>query len=644
MPRAISNKRLFIPKSNARKTEVEVLDFSKGMDTFTSNDTLPNRVLRLAQNARIDTTSGEYETRRGVDAYSDLQTTPDVTFINDDTTSLPADHTFSDTTYLAAKLQSVGDQSIYQADLRLKDAASATGDVFAELWSDSGGSPGTVLASTSIAGSTVTGSYGYLSFYFVLPYLAGSGVTLWLVARVQSPATNSYSWSSSEPVGLTNAKISTNSGSTWSNLTGKTMNFKVYRLNTPRSVHGLHRAHKSDGTKKTLFTYHTNLAKVDDSDGSVTLIKSNLSGSATATRFVNVNDIVYYVNGVDGIRKWDFTNESQVDATDASIVVEHKAFLFFNDVSDPNKVFWSNFADYETFTATDFIYVPSPKTGDPVTAMVSLNGALMIFTRNRKYVLYGTDTATFELQEAAGKKGTFTQESVATDKNYAYFVSDDGIYRTNGTVDELISGPIYNDIRDNTNKDIMVLCVNRGRLYVFCPSSSGTYNDVCYVFNLTTGIVESLDTKTYVSRAVTGYLDDDKMYVGSSVIEQVHIQELPTNDFNSLGGPIDFELRTGFMPFGKPSVPKQLRKWRPRFLAQTGNYTITLQYAVDLIDTATTQTTVSVVASGSVAEVQGDTNVPGSYRRIQLRYRHTGARQPHRLLGHTLVALAKALR
>lgn len=659
MPRASLARRTRIPRSNSTIRPLEQNDFSKGFNSFTANDQLGEKLWRLAQNARI-TTLGEYETRQGFDFHSAAAgETQDQA---QTTTTGAADQSFNNVTRLAQKWTAGTSGRLSKVEVNLKNDASATGTIIVEHWTDSSGSPGELVARSSIAANAPTSSYAYLTARFPDAPNVTSTTAYWIVVYVQATGTSSYKWSSTTTA--TTAKTSVNSGSTWS-ATSFALNFKQHYATTG-GVKGLHRAYKSDGTKKTLFAHGTVLYSVDEATGALSTVKSGLSSSATQYRFVTVNDIVYYVNGFDGLRKWDFTTESQVNSTNYTHITEHKGLLFLVDKTDPNKIVYSNFAAYETFTSTDFIYVPSPKTGDPVAAVLSLNGYLLIWTLNNKFILSGDDNATFRLDEAPDQKGTYTQETITADKNFAYYLSDDGIYRTNGTEAQLLSENIYEDVRLLANKDDVCLIVNQGRLYVWHTSDGSSFNDRCWVWNLNyakgSDTVESLDTKAYVTRAVSAFRDDDKLLVASSVIGQVYWQEQSANDYTNLGGDIDFLLQSHYYPFGTPAVVKQIRYWKARFGAQSGNYVVRCEYASDLRDNwqlvengsfnvqgsgylwGAADTIWGSFTWGTTSEAQADLYIPGDLRRIALRYKHFATRQPHRFLGHTLIAHVRKLR
>jgi len=651
-----------IPTLGSRPETYEINDYSKGYNSFLSNDKFPfkngvSNMWRLAQNARI-ATLGEYDSRKGVDFHSAAAGET----LDDQITSTTggSNAAFTQTIRFAQVFTSTVTQRLSKVDIRLKNSASGTGTVMVEIWSNVSSAPGVMLARSSVASSAITSSYQYLTARFVEAPAISSSTNYWIVVYIQASGANSYSWSSN--TSETTAKTSTDGGLTWSS-TSFSLNFKEYYATSGGAI-GLYRAYKSDGTKVTLFVQGTTLYSVDNVTGALTTVKSGLSASATYYEFWLVNDVVYYVNGYDGYRKWDFTTESQINVTNYSTLREHKGLMFLVRSDDPNRVDYSNFGEYEVFTSTDFIYVPSPKTGDPVTALTSLNGYLLIPTLNNKYILLGDDNATFSLEQAPDQKGTYSQDTITSDDNFAYYLSNDGVYRTNGNESQLLSEDIYNEVLMMPNKDDASVVVNDGLLYVWFTPSGSVGNSECFVFALNYGegggTTESHDTKSFVSKAFSGFRDDNALLVASSQIGQVYWQELDSNDSTNLGGDIEFELRTHYIVGASPAVLKEIRYWEPRFGAQSGDYTITAQYATDLRDNWQTYSSPAVQGSGTTygsgatygsgvtygttSEVQSYLYVPGGYRRIAIRYKHYATRQPQSFLGHTFVVETRRLR
>jgi hypothetical protein len=649
-----------IPSVTSAHATLESNDYSLGMNSYVSNDKFPiknggSNMWRLAQDARI-TTLGEYESRKGFDYHSDAAGVTQDQAITSATGA--ADKTFDTVNRLAQKFTAGTSGAMTKVDLNLKNASLATGTVVVALYSDSSGSPGTLLDSSSVAASAISTSYGYVTFRFALAPTVTASSVYWIVAYVQATGTNTYSWSSTTTA--TTAKTSSDGGTTWS-ATSYALNFKQYYA-TASGTKGLFRGYKSDGTKVTLLAHNTSLYSVDDVTGALTAIKTGLSASATNYRFTKVNDIVYYVNGFDGYRKWDFTTESQVSATNYDLICEHKGLIFLRPTSDQNKLVFTNFAAYETFTSTDFVYVPSPKTGDPVTALESLNGYLLVFTLDNKFILSGSDNATFTLDEAPDQFGTFTQETVTKDNNFVYYLNSNGVYRSNGAEPHLISKNAYQEIHTLANKSSCCIVVNKGRLYLWYRSATSSVNDSCYVWNLNFAgddTLESKDTNAYVSRAFSAFNDSDDLLVASSLVGAAYWQEKDSNDYNNLGGPINFVLQTHYLVGSSPAVLKEYRYWEPRFAAASGNYTVDCDYAYDRRDSWQTQSSISLQGSGAVwgsgiiwgsftwgttAEVQAALYIPGEYRRTAVRYKHYAMRQPVKFLGHTFVSEARRLR
>lgn len=651
-----------IPTLSSRTSTLEVNDYSKGYNSFISNDRMQVKsgdanLWRLAQSARISTL-GEYTNRKGVDFHSvPAGQTQDQAITS---TTGASDNSFSETIRLAQVFTAGTTGRLTRIDLNLKNPNGTTGTVLVELWSNVSGAPGTLLAKSSISASDITSSYQYLTARFVNARTVTATTDYWIVAYIQSAGTGTYNWSGT--TSATTALSSIDGGVSWASTT-YALNFKQY-YSTTGGVIGLHRAYKSDGTKVTLFVHGTTLYSVNNTTGALTTVKSGLSASATDYSFVTVNDIVYYVNGYDGLRKWDFTTESQVNSTNYTIITTHKGLLVLVSKDDPNRIVYSNFGDYETFTSTDFILVPAPKTGDPIVALESLNGYLIIPTLNNKHILSGDDNATFSLDEAPDQKGTYTQHTITKDNNFIYYLSDDGVYRSNGSQPQIMSSDVYDDIVNLPNKDTAVMVINRGRLYLWYTPSGEANNSACYVFSLNFGdnggTTESFDTKSYVSRAFSGFRDTDNLLVASSRVGQVFWQEKDSNDNTNLGDDIDFELRTHYMTGASPAVLKEVRDWMPRFGAQSGNYSITAEYATDLRDNWQTYDTPNVQGAGSTygsgltygsgvtyghtAEIQSNFYIPGEYRRFAIRYKHYATRQPQKFLGHTLVIQTRRIK
>ena len=642
-------------------SDIRVTDYSKGYDSYTANDAMKPDVLRFAQDSRIST-RGRMTTRKGSNFYSDaLGETAD-----DDQTSVTgaADQEVGTAGWRADKFTTTTAGRLTKVELNLK-SNTGTAPIIVRVYTDSSGEPGTLIATSSIKSSDLTGTYAYLPARFVDAPLLTTATAYWIVVSQQEEGSGSFYWSSTTTT--TTALSSANSGGTWSS-TSYSTNLKTY-LSTDSPVKGLFRAYKSNATKATLMASSTILSSVSDVDGSLTSIKTGLSGTATHYRFANINDEVFYVNGVDTPRKWDFTTDAEMEwgvsggssAPVANLIVAHQDLIFMNDTTDPTRIEFSDEDSYEAAASTNFYYVPSPRSPAPIVALVALNGVLHHFTTDKKFSLYGTDKATFQLVEAPAKKGTFSQESVVATRNNIFFMSDDGVYAFNGVEDTLISQDITDTIEGMTNKDSVVLSVNGNRLIMHYTDSGSPENDKSIVYNLDYGSWESQDTNQYVAHTSQweGGSDSFEYTVGSSRCGQVFKFDENDNDYSDAGKPLNFEIRTHYFFGDEPNAKKIFKRWYPRFIKQTRSYTVNCEVDINFVDSPTTYT-VDTGATGTTwggGATWGDGSVYGSSSfasdRIhvsgqsyyqQYRIRKSGVNTPVEFTGHTFQIQKKRTR
>jgi hypothetical protein len=631
----------------------EHLDYSQGFDTYLANDVVPVNKLIYATDTRISTL-GRQRTRRGCDFY----TVPAGETLDTQQVSVTgaSNQNFGTNAWIAAKLVPGTTNRLTRLDINIRNTAAATGPVIIDIRSDSSGSPSTtVLAQTSIPASSPTSSSAYLTARFIEAPLLTSGTTYWIVVYVQGEGTNTYQWSST--TSATTATTSANAGVTWSSSTFD-MNYKTY-LSTNSPTLGQYRGYKSDGTKVTLIAYKeaagtTAVATVNDATGALTAIKTGLSASATRYEFELFNDVIIYVNGYDAPRKWDFTTDAALGGSPgiSSQVIQHKTRLFFM-AANSTKVFFSNIADAETYTSTDFVYIPSPKSPDPVTKFAILNDRLFFWTVRTKWVLDGSDISNMVLRKASGQKGTAAPDSVQATLNYIYFASDDNVYQFNGSTDTPIFDAVLGDYQGVANKSTFGSGIYNSRYYLFYTPSGSATNAACWVYNLNYGSMESNDTATYIAKSMTwgGAVDSGQFIQASSLVGALYYGELATNLYNNLGRRLSWELRTKYDHMGAPASNKHVKRWYPRFATGTGPYSVSCQYDKDFAGSPTT-IPVSLKGTGIVfgggalfggGAVFGNSqltdpkiSIPGLSRFVQRRYKMTGVNVPVEFHGDSL--------
>jgi hypothetical protein len=638
-------RRRFINTQEDDSKEVQNLAYL-GYKSNDSNDVAKDNLLVYATDTRIPAV-GRQKTRQGCDPY----TVPAGEALDASQTSTTgaADQSVA-TTWLGAKFTATANKRLTKAELNLKNAASATGPIIVKVYSDSSGSPGTLLATSSVAAGAVAVSYGYCAVRFMEAPLLANGTAYWLVAYLQDDGTGAYSWSST--TNATTAKTSTSAGVSWSSTT-YALNIKVY-LSTDGGVRGHFRARKSDGTEKTLLAYKeaagtTAVATVNDLTGALTAIKTGLSSSATYYDFWQVNDTVYYVNGFDAPRKWDFTTEAAMGGSPgvARRGRVHKNQTVLQMADDAAHFILSDIAAYETFTSTSFFYVPWPKSNDPVSNWEILNDNLYFLTHETKWALFGSDISNMILRKVPGSKGTTAPDSVVQDGNYIYFAGADNVYAFNGSSDKELFDDIVGEYKAAANRNDMGAVVWNNRYYLFYTPPGGGQNSRCWVYNTLYGRMESNDTMAYAQRCNV-WNDDDLMIQGSNLVGALYYAELPSNTFNSLGSPLDWDIRTRYEHYEHPQALKEVEQWFPRFSSVGGAYSVECLYDYDFLDSPVSQE-VSLQSAGYIWDDAGtiwdeftwDTSaliapeltMSGEANYIQRRYRRSGVNNPVEFLG-----------
>lgn len=649
------NRRVSIPRVTTGKEQTQPIDYKKGLYSGIPNDLQPKNTLQYVTDMRFNGI-GKYKTRQGCDHY----TTAVGESVNAEVTSTAGanDAGFSTTTWVAEKLTATTTGVLTRVDARLKNSASATGTVIIRVYSDDAGVPDNLLAESTIAQSTVTGSYAYLTSYFMAAPDIANGSNYWLAIGLQESGTGTMYASST--TNSTNASVSADSGQTWT-AASYSLNVKLY-TSTAGGVKGLKRVYRPDGSGITFFAHGTNLYKVNDSDGSVTSVDSGLSALSTHVRLAYVKDTLYYVDGVGKPRKYNHVSSSVVSSApnNARNIIEHVGLLWYMNADDNNGGYYSNFEDFETFTSTDFFNEPAPNTADPLTAWEKINGVLYMFTRRNKRMVMGTDTATFESNDAYAQKGTFSQESVVADENSIYFASDDGVYQFNGTYEKNIFEPVITDYMAISHKEDIHLELHNNRLYVWYRPNGQAEVGACYVYNTLYSVMESHDIDTKIGRAFARHDTSDMFLQASNRAGVVYYAERQANDYANLGSRIYAEVRTAYDHFGSPQQKKRITYWRPILQSVQGAYTLQAGFAADYSDDVN-YTNVrlqgagytyddpaslydSAIYAAGAASIDTTLNIFGDAYRWQRRYKHHAAHEPVEFAGEVLKIQTRRLR
>lgn len=324
-------------------------------------------------------------------------------------------------------------------------------------------------------------------------------------------------------------------------------------------------------------------------------------------------------------------------------------------------------SSYDKFSTTFYQNFPAIKTGDPLTAMFNLGGVVFVQTRRNKYQMYMQTAESWTQSPSNAQGGTFSQESVVCDLNYAYYANDNGIYVFDGSSEaSLTEGTIQNLYDAIANKETITLDLYKNRLYVFYKNGGKSFNednDSCLVYNINLKVWESIDTNTFVSASCARQCASGRYVSGHSRLGLVMQHEGVTPvKYADMGQPIAFNIETSYQHFGTTSQLKRITKWRPEFATSNKPYTCECGYALDFTDQVKYAFSIDLerhlpVITDYEWDNPSDFKVPtvptvhttipqvnGEFYRCQIRYQHIAAFEPVIFRSHTLTVQTQRIR
>jgi hypothetical protein len=495
---------------------------------------------------------------------------------------------------LAQPFTPSADGALTKVSLEMYKTAGSTGHVRVNICTDNAGIPGTIIAESSISATNLTTSLAYSDALFIdAPYLS-NGTQYWLVVYIQDNGTGTYHLNQTADSGALDLQ-SLDEQASWSAL-GSSFRFKSY-LSTEGGIKGFTRRYPSNNVNRTIIAHLGKIYSVTNA-GVSTQIDTGLSTSADKVRFENIDDKTIWVNGVDNPRWWDGSAASS-DITSApaaaSHVIAHQNRLFF--VTDKVRVSFSDLYNFTSYPSVNFFYVPNPKSSDHITGWRVFQNDLVIFTHETKHRVVGSDISTFDRKEAVGTKGAVSDEAIAVDRNYIYFMADDGmIYRYNGSSDELISDKIEPELADIQDKTQVRLQIYRNQLRVYYASASSPINDrmaLCdLIYSKPADFQWFIDTGRPLSGAMELTQDNNELLEFSARVGQFFTAEQMYSD---MGKPIDWKYWTPYKSYGYHtrrgsgtgggSAKKRVKSFRPILRTVDSSYTMQIGKDIDFNNT-----------------------------------------------------------
>ena len=704
-----------IPSVGTRKSAPTTTNFAKGVATYKPNDTMDSDELRLAQDARFDRV-GEYGTRSGLKALSSniigLTTNGATTGLTTSLATITEAYTYTASTNaricgFRLEAKRVGDATkapIAKLSLYINDELADT----------------TCINPSDL--ETSDGSFDTL-FNAAPDITNGDIVTIKVTAQANSQSTTENdTYLSANSNALAGALLTCTAGGVDSifeaNIDGVktvlfTQNGVLYRMAEDGTMTEVRNLPTGAGTVR----YSQNLNQIRYTDGkeSPRLLDPSKSWSDTKidtldlatdtdleiipTNIMNgtSDNLIYFASEPDTEAVWTYPYgytyaKSPAFSTTATIEGNIGDTLTINSstitpsgfaigdwitgqgtgTGEITAISGSNvtvtivdttpqtISSYDRFNVDFYQNFPAIKTGDPLTAMFNLAGVLYFQTRRNKYLMYMQSADSWTQQASNAQGGTFSQESVVCDLNYAYYANDNGVYIFDGSSEQsLTQNTIQNAYDAIPNKETIRLDLYKNRLYVFFSNNGAELNS-CFVYNINLKVWESFDSNTYVGATSARQNASGRFLCGHSRIGLIMTNE--DGDYSNLGQPIAFNLETSYQHYGTTSQLKRITKWRPEFATTERAYTVECGYSQDFSDQVKYAFSIDLqrqipVTTDYIWDNPSDygvkaiptvhTTTPkvnGEFYRCQIRYQHIAAFEPVIFRSHTLTIQTQRIR
>lgn len=705
-----------IPKLTTKKTAPMTTNFAKGVSTYKPNDTMGLDELRLAQDARFDRV-GEYGTRKGYRrlhneavGHSTLSSNYSATFVGVKASEATAytftapsdsiiyririrarklnDNYFAPKVVLSANNKVISSAVIYpgeittnlsEKDLYFMDApkvmqgqqvkvsiTTQTGslDDFQVATPSAGG---TVLMAevytcteggiTNVFEANIGGTKTVLFVHNKTLYRMGSDGAKTSIRSLPSGSGKvrfcqnlnkiRYVDGAEKPHILDPSSSWSDSAVTVQDLkTGTTINVSMNNIMNGTADNLVYGVVDPDTEAMWTYPYGYTYAKAPAFTTTATI-----QGSVGTTLSVNINTI-----SPSGIKVNDWITGQGTGTAKVTSISGSTVNLQIVDTT-PQTI-----NSYDSFSTDFYQNFPAIKTGDPLTAMFNLGGVLYFMTRRAKYQMYAQTSESWSQSASNAQGGTFSQESMVCDLNYAYYANDNGIYIFDGSSEASLTEKtiqnLYDAIPDKTK---IVMDLFNNRLYCYYSDTAGQPNNRCLVYNINLHVWEAMDSNAYVSATSARQNSSNRFICGHSKIGLLMLNE--AGDNADMSSAINFNLETAYQHYGSTSELKRISKWRPEFAATTKSYTCECGYALDFTDqvqyafSIDLQNQTPTVLDNYIWDNPSDYGVPtvptihttiprvnGEFYRCQIRYQHIAAFEPVIFRSHTLTVQTQRIR
>ena len=554
------------PSSGARSVIDENYDL-KGLNLVAPDQVMPAGETPFAINNRRyadndDETSVAMRTRRGSQNLS----TPVGEALNvQNVDTVTGDIEITPGKIIAIPFTPTTTGILTHVTLRLKKSPNTRGYLNVYVHNSTIGLPSERVAKSSIKPNQLTATYADATSYFIDAPDVTNGTQSWILLEMQELGVGSYflAQTASGGVHTSTDNLETYTAQTYG------ARYSTY-ISTAGFVTGFTKRYPESTAPLTLFSMGSKLYKMPNSPAVPAEIGTNLLDAGTDNiRFINIDERTFIIHsdGAKNILEWNGTGTPAANpAVPTTLGYPVNGTIFQNRLltvpaNDRTRVEFSALYDFVTpFPSVNFFYPGRPKSRDWITAFQPFRDAQLIFTKETKYTLTGSDIKTFIPTPHVGTKGAISQEATAVGKQFVYFMADDrNIYAWNGVNDILISRKVLPELKK-------ILDIDKVRLQVYNNELRIYYNrvpDVRVQCMLLYDIEEDQwyrDTGRPVVGAMEWDFDNNELIEFSSRGGWLFEGE---KGYSDLGKAIDFKYWTNYKANGSGAAKDRIKRFRP---------------------------------------------------------------------------------
>lgn len=364
----------------------------------------------------------------------------------------------------------------------------------------------------------------------------------------------------------------------------------------------------------------------------VDITGTDLTGSVddmidTAVPLIDGQPALVITNGIDNIRKWTGTGNTQdldIALGDtipiAKFIQEYKTYLVCANIKGgvdiDQRVQWSDTADPETWNDGNAGSTDLVEDGEEITGLNIFGDYLCVHKKTSIYLGYLVSTsAIFRFDRKTTEIGAIANQSIVNlPTGEQIFLGHDGLHLFNGVSAPVIISPVNDEIRDSLNKEYAykawgVLVQEKDEVWIGIPIGNQVVGETVYKYNYKTGLCykdtrSDINTAWQASSSTSLTWDDfDNSVTWDSLIDRWNSGQLGT-----LAGEIHFGSSDGYTTIQDIAVTAdngvaidcswtskdfeneekgRLSRWLELQLWAKGSGTIKVEYSTDAGETYT---------------------------------------------------------